>query len=143
MHKLFYASGFLYHLPTQQILLQQNFVSSSDSFWSLLGKEHEEKEISEDVFKNVLVDLLHLHVNVIYPIYSYLQETTNKNHSLLYATVEKLQEFPQKNDCIFKWFSFKEILKLPLSEQMQHDIVVGHRVVEAMGRKSRGEQTLL
>lgn len=140
MHKSFYASGFIYHLPSQQILLQQN--SASNDSWTLLGEEHEEKETSEEVFKNMLHSLLHLRVKGIYPIYSYLNESTNKNYSLLYATVDTQKKFPANDTLQFRWFSFKDILKLSIPEQVKHDIIVGLRVIEAAGRKERGEHTL-
>ena len=139
MHKKFYASGFIYHLPSQRILLQQS--QSTNSPWVLFGIEHTESEQPEEVFKNTLHKLLKVEITSIHPIYSYLNETAKSSHTLLYATTESLQEFPPKDGFTFRWFSFKEVLKIPASEQTKHDIVVGQRVIEAAGRKSRGEHT--
>lgn len=139
MHKTFYASGFIYHLPSQQILLQQP--QSITSAWTLFEKEHAENEQPEVVFRDTLLKLLDIEIDTIFPIYSYFHETTNKTQSLLYATVNTLQEFPPKNDYTFRWFSFKEVLKLQATPQTKHDIVVGQRVIEAAARKERGEHT--
>ncbi len=140
MHKSFYTSGFIFHLPTQQILLQQRQLASSiTSSWTLFEKEHSENKQSEDVFKNTISKLLNITLDNVEQIYSYVQE--DKNYTLLYATVRTLEKFPPKKGYIFRWFSFKEVLKIKASEQTKHDIVVGQRVIEAVKRKEAGEHT--
>jgi len=140
MHKSFYASGFIFHRPSQQILLQQRqSASSMTSSWTLFEKEHSENKQPEDVFKNTISKLLNIKLDNIEQIYSYDQK--DKNYTLLYTTVKTLEEFPPKNEYIFRWFSFKEVLKIKASEQTKHDIVVGQRVIEALKRKEAGEHT--
>lgn len=142
MHNDFYASGFIYHLPSQQILLQQRHPSTTTAFpWGLFENELPADMQPETVFKNTLQHLLGITVDAIYPIYSYFNEETKKNYSLLYATIEKLQEFPQKEEISFRWFPFKDVLKLQAEAQIKHDIVVGQRVIEAARRKANGEHT--
>ncbi len=140
MHKKFYASGFIHHLDSQQILLQQD-TSSQDlsSQWFLFSGPHTEKESPETVFKNVVKDLLKIKVDDVLSVYSY--ENEKENQTIVYAEIESLQEFPPKNGLVFNWFSFKDIPKLKITPQTKHDIVVGQRVIEASGRKSRGEHT--
>lgn len=140
MHKLFYASGFIYHLPSQQILLQQS--QSIPSPWVLFEKEHTENEQPKVIFEDAIGNFLDITLDTINPIYSYFDETTNKNISLLYATVRSLQDFPPKGGFSFRWFFFKEVLKIQATQQTKHDIVVGQRVIEAAERKDRGEHTL-
>ncbi|HEX8966006.1 MAG TPA: hypothetical protein VF820_06265 [Patescibacteria group bacterium] len=139
MHKRFYASGFIYHLPSQLILLQQP--QSIDAPWVLFEKEYEETKQPEDIFQNVISKSLNIKVKNIHKIYSYT-EGNLKNYSLFYATVNKLEDFPPKNGYIFRWFTFKEILKIRTTDQTKHNIVVGQRVIESTERKERGEQTL-
>jgi hypothetical protein len=139
MHKIFYASGFIYHLPTEQILLQK--LQSIVSPWILFEKTYIGDEQPGVIFKDNILEILCIKIDNIYPIYSYINETTKNNRSLFYATTKDLQEFLPKNGCVFRWFSFKEVLKIQTTEQTKHDIVVGQRVIEAAARKYRGEHT--
>lgn len=139
MYKTFYSSGFLYNPTSQQILLQQP--QPLTSMWVLFEKEHKEHEHPEEVFRNHVLKLLGIEIDIIYPIYSYLNETTKNNRSLFYAITEDLTEIFSKNDYNFRWFSFKDVLKIQATEQTKHDIVVGQRVIQASDRKSRGEHT--
>ena len=139
MHKTLYASGFIYHLPTEQILLQK--LQSIVSPWILFEQIYIEHEQPETIFKDNILKLLCIKIDTVYPIYSYINETTKNNRSLFYATTEDLQEFLPKDNYMFRWFSFKEVLKIQTTEQTKHDIVVGQRVIEATERRRRGEHT--
>jgi len=143
MHKDFYASGFLYHPPTEQILLQQHDALSptSSSSWSLFGGIYLEEEKPEVLFKNVIFKLLDIEISVVHPVYSYFDETVDKSQYVGYSTVKKLQNFSPKNGLSFAWFSFREVAKLHITLQMKHDIVVGQRVIEASRRKHLGQHT--
>jgi len=144
VHKTFYASGFIYHLPSQQILLQQQQSTSSTVFpWLLFEKSHGGNEQPEIIFKSIILNFLRIEVKTVYPIYSYFNETTKQEQCLLYGIVKTQQEFPKKNGYSFHWFSFKEVLKIQANQQTKHDIVVGQRVIEATLRQARGEHTLL
>ena|SRR5258708_36550547 len=140
MHKKIYASGFLYHLPSNQILLQQDITAQNLlSQWFLFGGTCAEKDDPEVIFKHLISDLLHIKIKTVHHVYSY--ENENMNNYIVYSEVEKLRDFSPKNGIIFNWFPFKNALKLQLSEQTKHDIVVGQRVIDAAGRKDRGEHT--
>lgn len=140
MHKKFYASGFLYHLPSQQILLQQDTSSQNlSSQWVLFEKAHSENAIPETVFETIISEVLHIKINTVYPVYAYAYEDTNQ--SVFYSELAIIKDFPTKNGLLFKWFSFREIRSLHIIEQTRHDIVVGQRVIEAELRKRRGEHT--
>lgn len=141
VHKLSYVSGFIYYPPTQQILLHQLSLDPTASSWSLFGKQHDETKQPEAVFKDIVSKLLHKNFNEVYPIYSYIEESSDITHTLLYALATELEDFPPQQGHTFQWFTFKELVKLPIDEQTKHDIVVGQRVIEAAGRKERGEHT--
>lgn len=143
MHKDFYASGFLYHLPSGKILLQQSTLDPS-SLWSLFGKQGLYKESAEVTFQRVINDLLHvkLPLATIYPIYTYFYRDIHKDHAIVYAEVEEMQPFSSIKTVRCSWFTLKQILKLELLEQTRHDITVGQRVISARMRKSLGLQTL-
>lgn len=142
MHKNFYASGFIYHPQSERILLQQNNnVSTLPGQWVLFEFEYSEKENPEELFKNVISELLDIKVKQVFPVYFYFNENKKRNQSILYTTVNKLHDFTSKKDLTFKWFSFKDVLKLHVTDQTKHDIVVGQRVIEAAKRKSLGLHT--
>lgn len=142
MHKDFYASGFIYHPLSGQILLQQQKAASkTPSPWSLIGKECSDKNCGKDTFRQVLNRLLGLKINLkeIYPIYSYSSRGNYKKQHILFAQIKAKKNFSPKNNCIFSWFTLKQILKLPLTEQTKHDIIIGQRVIDAISRKSLGQ----
>lgn len=141
VHKIFYASGFIYHLPTQQILLHRRSLDSTDSSWSLFSTQHNETTQPEAAFSDLISKIFHKKFKEIYPIYTYTQDSSNITHSLLYAKTYELENFAPENGYTFQWFSFKDIIKLPMDQQTRHNIVVGQRVIEAVGRKERGEHT--
>lgn len=144
MHKDFYASGFLYHLPSGQILLQQQPTVGPSSVWSLFGKQGLYKEKAEVTFQRVIYELLHLKLPLatIYPVYTYFYKDIHKDHAIVYAEVEEMQRFASLHTVKCAWFTMKQIIKLDLSEQTKHDITVGHRVISARMRKSLGLRTL-
>lgn len=140
VHKNLYASGFLYHQSSQQILLQQNnSVPLTSSSWTLFGGNFLEKEDPTELFRNIIFELLGVKIKIVHTIYSYLNEDTNQY--LVYSHLNKYQNFPSKNGLTFEWFTFKDVLKMKITEQTKHDIVVGQRVIDAAKRKSRGEHT--
>lgn len=140
MHKGFYASGFLYNPESEQILLQQHISSSLTSGWSLFENVYEEKDNAENVFTKTIHKVLRVQLEFVYPIYSYINEVSGKSQDVFYAICSNAS-FPSQKEYHFQWFSFKEITKLQLNEQVKHDIIVGQRVIEAAGRKARGEHT--
>ncbi|MBU4099445.1 hypothetical protein KJ980_07395 [Patescibacteria group bacterium] len=142
MHNNFYASGFLYHPPSQQILLQQKVsIDNMSSEWLLFGGVYQEKEDPEELFRNLVLDLLDMEIREVLPVYSYLNENSDEFQYIVYSQLGELRNFSSKNGQTFGWFTFKEVLKLKVTEQTKHDIVVGQRVIEAAMRKSLGEHT--
>lgn len=147
MHKDFYASGFLYHLPSQQILLQQKStvdISDTSSLWTLFGGQGYLRENPEATFQRVVNKLLRIKVSLtnIYPIYTYFYKEINQDHAVVYAEVENMQEFSSLNKIRCAWFTMKQILKLDISQQTKQDVTVGQRVIDSRMRKSLGLQTL-
>jgi hypothetical protein len=143
MHKTFYASGFLFHLPSQQILLRQyQSKSTITSPWVLFEKEHAENKTPNEVFEKEVLKHLDVDIDSVVQIYAYNSNDNTKSYTLFYASVKKLEDYPPKNGHAFRWFSFKEVLKIKAAEQTKHDIVVGQRVIESVKRKKAGERSL-
>lgn len=139
MHKGFYASGFLYNPDSQQILLQQQ-IASPTSTWTFFETLYTNSDAAEHVFVQTIRTLLHIQLQHVYPIYSYVNDVLGKNQDVFYA-IYKDSLHKSQGKYNLKWFSFKEVAKLNIPDQVRHDIVVGHRVIEAAGRKARGEHT--
>ncbi len=142
MHKKFYASGFIYHEPTGQILLQKPQLSETSSKWTMIGAFYEESEKPEEAFIQAVKELLGIQIDTPYFVYTYFDDKENTDRHIFYAIINEKSDYPPKNDQSFQWFTFKEILKIQASQQVKHDVVVGQRVIEAQLRKDRGEQSL-
>ncbi len=140
MHKNFYASGFLYHSRSQQILLQQK----NSEQWTLLSGNGLQNESWEETFKRVVENCVHIKPSLssIKQIYTYFNHDLKKEHFVSYVTVQKLTKFSATKDTSFAWFTFKQVTKLNLSSQTKQDITVGKRVIDSFLRKSLGQQTI-
>jgi hypothetical protein len=140
MHKKFYASGFLFHTLSNQILLQQHTASDTISPWSFIGGISDGILEPESVFKAALYANLGLTLDVVYPVYTYGVETAQIPQHIFYGELDQAQEFSPHQGFTFSWFTFKQILSLDASEQVKHDIIIGQRVIDAAVRKSLGLQ---
>lgn len=144
MHKDFYASGFLFHPPTRQILLQQQKSNSETSSpWSMFEAKNLPKKSAEQTFQHFIHKLLHVRIRLdsIYLAYTYFCKDVKKNRFIVYAELKKTKDFSSKK-VKFGWFTFKQVIKLKLDNQAKHDIVVAERVIASKIRKSLGQQTL-
>lgn len=144
MHKSLYASGFLYHSPSQQILLQQDKSDPKSSSWQLLGGGCKEKEEPQKAFQCVAKKLLGLKLKLgdILPIYFYPTKGEYQEHYVFFSKISRLKKFPAKKGLEFGWFTFKQIQKLPISKQAKQDLTIGHRVIDALERKRLGQKSL-
>ncbi|MBI2034289.1 MAG: NUDIX hydrolase [Candidatus Levybacteria bacterium] len=142
MHKVFYASGFLYHEPTQQILLQQAYDDSPE--WSLIGGVSLVRETAEEAFYRIVFSVLRVKLSfeLIYPVYTYNKRNFEKKQVILYADIDDISRIRASKDNVLSWFSRKQIQKLPLDPQTRQDLIVGHRVIDARMRKSQGIHVL-
>jgi hypothetical protein len=124
-----FSHGFLYCPTSQQILLQQ-IIDEKESLWTLLGDQN-------DIYK-----LLGLKVSpkVIFPVYDYILK--GEKQFIFYAEVKKPTDFKDAKNYRFKWFTLKELTKLPISAQTKQDLIVGRRVIDSQIRRDAGEQTI-
>ena len=144
MHKDFYASGFLYHPKTQQILLQQEITADLEPTWSLFGGDGLANETAEETFKRIINSALRLDIkaNAIFQIYNYFHEDKKKDNFIYYAKVRKMEKFESNEKVTYSWFTFKEIQKLRIPNKIKQDIIVGQRVIDSAIRRSLGQQTI-
>ena len=138
MHKLFYASGFLYHEPTQQILLQQAYDDSPE--WSMIGGVSLVHETAEEAFHRIAFAVLNIKLSLesIFPVYTYNKRNFERQQVILYADLDNINRIKGRKDTVLSWFTRKQIQKLPLDPQTRQDLIVGHRVIDARMRKSQG-----
>jgi ADP-ribose pyrophosphatase YjhB (NUDIX family) len=143
MHNSFYASGFLYHPRSQQILLQQENTADIEPTWALFGGDSLGNETSEEAFRRIINSALKLDLklNAVCQIYNYFHEEKHKDSFVHYAKVRKLEKFVSNKNITYGWFTFKEIQKLKIPEKVKQDIVVGQRVIDSAIRRSLGQQT--
>lgn len=138
MHKSFYASGFIYSLPTQQILLQQ---SSNAPFWLLFGDKSQKNEKPIQTFRRSISQQLKIKIpsKIIYFIYDYSKEQ-DENYHIFYAQIEnRSKKFRVRKGYIVEWFTFKQLSKLQLTEQTKQNIIVGQRVILAASRDKESQ----
>lgn len=140
MHKYFYASGFIYHLESQQILLQQDNTFS----WSLFGQKGKSGQNPITVFQKAIFTKLgiKLALKSIIPVYDYFSKEEGGNHYVFYAQVKlKKKKFHMPKNSSAEWFTFKQITKLSFSGQIKQDIIVAERVIKAKARDEEAKQT--
>jgi len=141
VHRPFYVSGFLYHLKTQQVLLLQSDQNNgSSSIWGMPGGAGIGEEDPQKTFQRIIYQLLNLQLNEkrIYPVYDYFNDALNTIHYVFYAKVKTTNNLSMPDNGTFSWLTFKQISKLPLSEQTKQDIIVSQRVIQAQARSDSG-----
>lgn len=142
MHKTFYASGFLYHPPTQQILLHQ---SDEDGITlSTFGVKNKGIEKPLETFKRIILQALGVELldKNIFEVYEYFNAELNSQSVVFFANVKKPSlDFELNGVDSVGWFPLKQISKLKLSNKVKQDIIVGQRVIAYLERQKQEAAT--
>lgn len=129
--KPFYSSGFVYHSPSGQILLQQNTASDTNLFL-FRGKSHNDCD-PQTVFQKCLENTLNIKIapRSIHPIYDYIHTNLGEQF-IFFAEVSDM--IPKKYLSAHKtqWLRLSKISKYSMSEQTRHDIIIGGRVIRSL-----------
>jgi hypothetical protein len=138
MHKDFYASGFLYHFPTQQILLQQiQALDTSTSIpWVLFGDTNRANETeAARTFQRVINDELNheLELEDILPVYQFFDKERSLPHFVFYAQVAD-DALESVSGRALQWFNFKKLHRTTMSKQTRQNIIVAQRVIDLAQR---------
>lgn len=132
MQNSFHASGFVYHSPTQQILLQQ-FENGDSVKLTLFGNKSQKGTDPKIVFQRMMEDTLGIPIplEAIYPIYDYTNDNLGE-HFIFFVEVTDItpKAYPSKNKT--DWYSLSKLSKYAMSEQTRHDIIVGERVIRSL-----------
>lgn len=145
MHKPFYASGFLYNLKSQQILLlQSEQKDNTNCSWSMLSGEGNQGEDASTTFQRIISELLDLklHLDDIHPIYDYFNDTQGKVNYVFYAEVKNPPDFNPVKQNTLCWVTFSDTIKLPFLENTKQDVVVGERVISLKRRIAQNIQPI-
>ncbi|EKD84658.1 MAG: hypothetical protein ACD_38C00179G0005 [uncultured bacterium] len=141
MHKPFYASGFLYSLKTNQILLFQTPGKENEkTTLTTIGGEGKQKEDPQAAFQRIIKKLLNLDLKTkdIYPIYDYFQDDLKKDNFVFYAELKRKPAIGSSENGAFVWVTFEEALKVLFPAHSKQDVIVGQRVINAKWRESQG-----
>lgn len=147
MNKAICVRGFLYHPATNQVLLRQKSASAkTPQELSPLCYLIEEPCLKNDIpiflFQKSLKSLLGINIKNAIPVYTYYDEDEKKNVFVYYTIIKQKKNFPDKGNSSFVWSSLKQVTKLKLTKRIEHDLIIGQRVIDSAGRKKRGEQYL-
>lgn len=136
MQKPFYASGFLYNLKSQQILLLQTSKQDAMSSWSMIGGESSDGEEALSAFQRVIRKSLDMKLenSDIYPIYDYLDEEMDKINYVFYAEIKTKPNVTKFKGSDISWVSFSELSKLSFTPHTKQDLIVGERVINLKQR---------
>jgi hypothetical protein len=132
VHKHFYASGFLYHSPTQQILLQQFDNGENVKLTLFRGKSlHGDDPLA--VFQHTVEETLGIPVDrsKIHPVYDYIHDKLGE-HFIFYIEVTEISPAKFAANSKAEWIPLSKLSKQMISEQTRHDIIVGERVIRSL-----------
>lgn len=140
MHKSFYASGFLYHSPSQQILLQQLTGDTEAKLVMFRGKSYKGND-PQAVFQHCVEEALGVTVpaSSIHPVYDYIHNKLGEQF-IFYVEVAGAtpKTYASKNKA--EWFLLSKLSKRAMSEQTRHDIIIGERVIRSLMESARPPQ---
>ncbi|MBI4066589.1 hypothetical protein HY411_02635 [Candidatus Gottesmanbacteria bacterium] len=131
MHKSFYASGFLYHSPSRQILLQQLTRGSNTNLVLFREKSHNGQD-PQTVFQHCIEKALGIKIAAtsIHSVYEYVHDTLGEQF-VFFIEGSGISPATYPSNTNAGWFSLAKLAKLTMSEQTRHDIIIGERVIRA------------
>ncbi len=132
VHKPFYASGFLYHSASGQILLQQLTYGDNTQF-ALFREKSQNGKDPQTVFQHCVEKALGIPIktSTIHPVYDYIHHKLGEQFIFF---VEVHGATPKKYDVKNKseWLALSKLSKHAMSEQTRHDITIGERVIRSL-----------
>lgn len=132
VHKPFYASGFLYHSDSQQILLQQLTQGNETNFVLFRAKSVNGHD-PQTVFRQCIEEALGITVtaSTVYPVYDYVHDRLGE-HFIFFAEIMDDTPIKYGQDNTTGWIPIAKLSKYPMSEQTRHDIIIGERVIRSL-----------
>ncbi len=132
MHKPFFASGFLYHATSQQILLQQLKKGEELKLVLFRGESSGKHHNPQTVFQRYLESALGISfpISAIHLVYDYIDDKLGEQF-IFFAEVTG-ETPPKYSRSQAEWIPLAKLSKYKLSEQTRHDIIVGERVIRSL-----------
>jgi len=132
VHTSFYASGFLYHSPSRQILLQQ-LNKGNDQRLVLFRAKSQKGKTPQTIFQDCIEKALDITIATtsIHLVYDYIHDNLGE-HFIYFAEIadKTPPTYPSGNKT--DWVSLSKLSKYPMSEQTRHDIIIGERVIQSL-----------
>jgi hypothetical protein len=131
VQKPFYASGFLYHSSSGQILLQQFGSGNNTKLVFFRGRSHN-GTTPQLVFQHSVEKALGTTIpaSSIRPVYDYVHDKQGEQF-VFYVEVGEIVPKTYKSKNRTEWLMLAKIDKYAMSEQTRHDIMIGGRVIRA------------
>lgn len=142
MHKSFYASGFLYHSPSQQILLQQYSADDAKPLALFRARGHKGED-PVAVFQRFIQETLGISLKSasIVSVYDYVHDELG-DQFIFYVDTKNLIAPPPNRSGSVGWYQLAKLSKLNLAEQTRHDIIISERVIRAAMEKKQKSSSL-
>ncbi len=131
VHKPFYASGFLYHAPSRQILLQQLTRGADGNLVLFRGKSWNGHD-PQTVFHRCIEKALGVTItpSSIHEVYDYIDGAIGEQF-VFFIEASGISPATYPSTAKAGWFSLAKLSKLTMNEQTRHDIIVGERVIRS------------
>ena len=132
VHKSFYASGFLYHSPSQQILLQQLNGDNEANLVLFCEKSHTGED-PQTVFQHCVEKALGITLKAtsLHPVYDYVH-TRLGEHFIFYVEMADINPINYSSGNSTGWLPLSKLSKYSMTEQTRHDIIIGERVIRSL-----------
>jgi hypothetical protein len=137
MHKSSYASGFLYHSASQQILLQQTNQNHEDQLVMFGAKSHPGKD-PRAVFKSCVEEALGVSLadSAIHPVYDYVHDQLGAQF-IFFVEMSGPDINVDLRHHNAAWLMLSKLSKCNMSEQTRHDITIGGRVIRSLAEPAQ------
>lgn len=131
VHKSFYASGFLYHSASRNILLQQSIQKNIKTL-TLFRKKSTATDPKAE-FHEYLKKMLGIAIPLssIFSVYDYTHSALGEQY-IFYALLPNKASIESISPPNTEWIPLAKLTKYPMTEQTRHDIIIAERVMRAV-----------
>jgi hypothetical protein len=143
MRKSFYASGFIYHTPSRQILLQQ-LTDTEGTPLIMFRAKGNEGESPQMVFVRSIKETIgiSIDINSVKPVYDYVNGAQGDQY-IFYVDITSSPEPSSFKNQTVGWYPMAKLSKLHLEEQTRHDIIIGERVIRAQAESDNPQPRVI